>query len=123
ITILNQTQQEVRFTNHPNIYLEVATVKLASEKPTEAQVNLSNNVELTSSAVDSKAIQALQAEVATLQKTVKQLQENGGAVSTNSKGQSQTAKAESRKSKSSYRIPKERVYQILQEATRDDLRK
>ncbi|MBU5583695.1 DNA polymerase III subunit gamma/tau, partial [Enterococcus sp. S181_ASV_20] len=30
IKILSETQNEIRFTNHANVYLEVATVKLAT---------------------------------------------------------------------------------------------
>ena len=44
ITVLNETQNEVRFTNNPTIYLGVAVVKLANQRrlPASGEVSVSN---------------------------------------------------------------------------------
>ncbi len=66
ITVLNDTQNEVRFTNNTTIYLEVAVVKLAND-PESAAVgsNLADNSQEVAQL--RQALQKLQAEVQRLQ--------------------------------------------------------
>ena len=62
ITVLNDTQNEVRFTNNPTIYLEVAVVKLAND-PESAAV-ASNSADNSQEVAQLRqALQKLQAEV------------------------------------------------------------
>ena len=80
---LNDIQEEMRFTTHPDVYLEVLTVKLCQIKdgaaapatpapqqaPAQQQPNLAANA----------TIKQLQQEIQQLQQTVQQLREIGRA--------------------------------------------
>lgn len=110
ITVLNDTQNEIRFTTNPTIYLEVATVKLASNSPLPL---------LTSESVDSQEVQQLKNEVQNLRREVQQLKQNGLTVSTPRESNPVTTKHKPQAS--SYRVPKERVFHVLKEATKSNL--
>ena len=113
IHILSETQNEIRFTNSATIYLEVATVKLAQASGSAAPSS-SNQA----SEVDSQLINQLQAEIKELKKAINEIKTNGGTPSTTAK---QTQAPVQKKQASTYRIPTERVYQVLREATRKHL--
>ena len=110
ITVLNDTQNEIRLTTNPTIYLEVATVKLASDGV--AQPVLTNAVP-----VDSQEVQQLRQELQGLRQELQQLKQQGVA-------QPAEATAPTPKKKpttSNYRLPKERVFKVLSEATKQNL--
>ncbi|WP_314061404.1 DNA polymerase III subunit gamma/tau [uncultured Vagococcus sp.] len=110
IQLLSETQNEIRFTNHPNIYLEVATVKLSTlRKPRASVVTSEPNNE-----VASVALTELKQEVERLSSDLAALKKDGPAKEP-AGGNKPTPK------KSTYRLPTERVYQVLREATRDQL--
>ncbi|MBF0726982.1 DNA polymerase III subunit gamma/tau [Enterococcus gallinarum] len=108
ITVLNETQNEVRFTNNPTIYLEVAVVKLANQRrlPASGEVSVSN-----------QEVQQLRQEIQKLQSEVRKLQENPSAASS----EPVNPPAKKTKNSSTFRVPKERVFQVLKEATKKDL--
>jgi len=109
ITVLNATQNEVRFTNNPTIYLEVAVVKLAND-PESAAV-ASNSVD------NSQEVAQLRQALQKLQAEVQRLQENrpaGAVAETN-------APVKKTKATTTFRLPKERVFQVLKSATKKDL--
>src|SRR3954453_4830982 len=66
IDLLNKTQQEMRWTNHPRIFLEVAVVKLCQME-----------VKTSSVQADSAPIGQLLARIETLESELQQLKENG----------------------------------------------
>ncbi len=110
IQILSDTQHEIRFTNHPNIYLEVATVKLGTLRKPKVLPVASNE-----GGVDIDA-----AELSDLKQEVERLSADLAAL----KKEGPVKEAPAQKSvpkKSTYRLPTERVYQVLREATRDQL--
>ena len=109
ITVLNDTQNEVRFTNNPTIYLEVAVVKLAND-PESAAV-------ASNSADNSQEVAQLRQALQKLQAEVQRLQENRptGAVAET------TAPVKKTKATTTFRLPKERVFQVLKSATKKDL--
>ncbi len=98
ITVLNDTQNEVRFTNNPTIYLEVAVVKLAND-PESAAV-------ASNSADNSQEVAQLRQALQKLQAEVQRLQENrpAGAVAET------TAPVKKAKATTTFRLPKERVF-------------
>ncbi|MTD41379.1 DNA polymerase III subunit gamma/tau [Erwinia sp. CPCC 100877] len=112
IQILSDTQNDIRFTNNANIYLEVATVKLA-KSVTPA---LSPMVNEATAAVPVE-ISALQQQVEQLQKELTELKKNG--VQAKEPEPVKTPRAVS--SKNALRIPTELVYKVLNEATREHL--
>uniref|UniRef100_UPI00403F8581 DNA polymerase III subunit gamma/tau n=1 Tax=Candidatus Enterococcus willemsii TaxID=1857215 RepID=UPI00403F8581 len=110
IDILNATQNDVRFTTNPTIYLEVATVKLASS-PAQATPTT------TAEPIASDDVQQLKKEVQALRQELQQLKQNGVAATPQEVRTTPKRKAQT----SSYRVPKERVFSVLQEATKQDL--
>lgn len=114
IQILNDTQNEVRLTTNPKIYLEVAMVKLTSSTPQGASVQ---NAPLTSGQIP---------EFEQLKVTIQQLQKEIQALKTQQSTQVPVAKETptTRKAKTtgvSYRLPKEKVYRVLKGATKNHL--
>ncbi|MFC4770906.1 DNA polymerase III subunit gamma/tau [Enterococcus hermanniensis] len=118
IKILSETQNEIRFTNHANVYLEVATVKLATPQTPLAP---------TVGAVESEMIEPVavnpadSAELLMLKKQVQQLQNEMKQLKTQPTGEKEERKVVPKKNTSTYRVPTERVYQVLGEATKEHL--
>lgn len=117
IKILSETQNEIRFTNHANVYLEVATVKLATPQTAPA-VSASQPVNSTPAAVSQPTDQA---ELTALKTQLQQLQNEMQQLKANPTVEKEERKAAPKKTASSYRVPTERVYQVLSEATKDHL--
>ncbi|MHC5375515.1 DNA polymerase III subunit gamma/tau [Enterococcus sp. LJL120] len=120
IRLLNETQSEVRFTNSPNIYLEVVTVKLATLKsasPVADPVLVAESQASGEMLASTAEISQLKQQISQLQQELQQLKDTGQPVSAKP---ATNGKAENRKT-ATMRIPKEQVFQILQEATRDNL--
>ncbi|MGX7329863.1 DNA polymerase III subunit gamma/tau [Enterococcus bulliens] len=102
IKILNETQQEIRFTTSPGIYLEVATVKLAAkQQPTVVGTTQANPNQL----------QAVRQEIDELRQQLKQV--------TNRPQEAPKPKNQVRQVTSTYRVPRERVNQVLAKATKE----
>ncbi|MGK0551343.1 DNA polymerase III subunit gamma/tau [Enterococcus faecalis] len=113
IQLLSDTQNAIRFTNHANIYLEVVTVKLA-ESGKKASTTSTKKDGLASSA----ELTALQQQVQQLQKELADLKKQGIPTKTAEPVKQPTRPAVN---KTTFRIPAESVYQVLNEATRDHL--
>lgn len=118
IKILSGTQNEIRFTNHANIYLEVATVKLATP-----QSNTESATVVQSSNTETPAViqPAEQSELLALKTQLQQLQNEMQQIKNNPTAEKEERKIAPKKKASSYRVPTERVYQVLSEATKDHL--
>ncbi|HFP6580080.1 TPA: DNA polymerase III subunit gamma/tau [Enterococcus faecalis] len=117
IQILSDTQNEIRFTNNANIYLEVATVKLAKT----VQSNKHNTPETTNqggSAEGNPELADLQNQIGQLKKELAELKKHGVAAK---EADAPRQQARPQAPKSSFRVPSERVYQVLNEATRTHL--
>ena len=117
IQILSDTQNEIRFTNNANIYLEVATVKLAKT----VQPNKHNTPETANqdgSAEGNPELADLQNQIGQLKKELAELKKHGVA---DKEADAPRQQARPQASKSSFRVPTERVYQVLNEATRTHL--
>lgn len=107
IDILNKAQQEMRWTNHPRIFLEVAIVKLTQ---TEAKIESSNN---------PLEIQQLITKVNQLENEIKFLKENG-VISQQENVQTSQPKAQ-RSSRKGFQAPVGKINEILKHATKQDL--
>lgn len=117
IQILSDTQNEIRFTNNANIYLEVATVKLAKT----VQPNKHNTTETANqdgSAEGNPELADLQNQIGQLKKELAELKKHGVAAK---EADAPRQQARPQAPKSSFRVPTERVYQVLNEATRTHL--
>ncbi|HIY57543.1 MAG TPA: DNA polymerase III subunit gamma/tau [Candidatus Tetragenococcus pullicola] len=109
IEVLNSTQNEVRFTNNPMIYLEVAVVKLASTPPAKQTESAKNKEE-------NQTIGQMQEEIAQLRQEIQNLKKNGRI-----EAPAKKEKVHHKATNHSYRLPKERVFHVLKEATKHDL--
>lgn len=123
IKLLNETQNEIRFTNSPTIYLEVATVKLAGPPPTPiAAVGSTDSAPAT--AADNQLVLELQHQVRQLAEELQQLKQGGTAAGTNGSGghnSHHSNKDKAAATNSKYRLPKDKVYKVLEQATKDDV--
>lgn len=117
IKILSETQQEIRFSNHPNVYLEVATVKLATGNKNHRSAQ---EPSMLVEAASSEELLGLKQQIEKLSQELHQLKKNGVA-SSNQNNSSNQGKSKPTPTKQSYRIPTELVYQVLESATREDL--
>lgn len=119
IGLLNETQNEIRFTNSPTIYLEVATVKLAGPPPATASSPATGG-RVPQSLVELEQLQQLQQQVNKLTGEIQKLKESGVSVAT---GHSSPTSSHQKKTANGnkYRIPKDKVYKVLDQATKEDL--
>lgn len=114
IRLLNETQNEVRFTNNANIYLEVVTVKMATSQAQSMAMPVTTTQNVPVATIDNAQISELQNQIKQLQQEVQQLKSQGTV--------EKPAKVERAKpAKTAVRIPKEQVFQVLKEATKDHL--
>ena len=107
IDVLNQVQDEMRFTTHPDVYLEVLTIRLSqisSEQPS------------TTGTADQQEIDQLKQQVQSLQQMVQKLSKQAPPAN---QPRVQPKKAEP--TAQPVRINLEQVYQILDHATKQDL--
>lgn len=108
IDILNQTQQDMKWTNSPKVLLEIALLNIQELQSKQ----VSNN----QSSVSTELVQ----QIAQLEKELNKLKEQGV------QAQPQEPAAQKRKApksrSNSYKVPYEKVRHTLSEATKDDLR-
>lgn len=105
IDSFNKTQQDMKWTNHPRILLEVALVKLC------------NTHQITQT--DHGEVQQLLSKIEALEQRLQDLQRNGLAASNVEKPTVQSKNQ--RMPKKTYKAPTGRVHKILKQATKSDL--
>lgn len=110
IDILNKTQQEMRWTNHPRIFLEVAIVKLT-------QIETKDN---NHNAPSSGEVQQLLAKVNQLESEIKHLKENG-ITAKQETGQAASQPKAQRSTRKGFQAPVGRINEVLKQATKQDL--
>nr|WP_241865021.1 DNA polymerase III subunit gamma/tau [Lacticaseibacillus kribbianus] len=108
INVLNETQGQLRLTNHPTLYLEVATVRLG-EAPAQA------TAATPQPAAPSADVAALEAQVKHLQDTVATLQASGATAT--------AAPRQKPAPKKHVQVNKAQIYPVLGAATKADLLK
>ena len=108
IELLNKTQQEMRWTNHPRIFLEVAIVKLCHLQQTP------NLVEAASSPTIDKLI----TKIEQLEEKVKTLSTTGIQIEQQATATPQPAQRSSRKG---FHAPVGKINEILKSATKPNL--
>ncbi len=102
---LNQTQQEMKWTNHPRVLLEVALVKLAQ----------SASKKKTAEGEEGELLQ----KVKMLEAQVTHLKENG--VQVQQSQQEISDQKVKRQVRSQYKVPIGKVHEVLKQASRQDL--
>ena len=107
IHLLSKTQQEMRWTNHPKIFLEVAVVKLCQlerSSATEAQPEEWNE---------------LKQKVVQLENEINHLKQHGVAVT--DEPQPHIQKKPQRTTRKGFQAPAGKINEILKQATKQDL--
>ncbi|MBB1062932.1 DNA polymerase III subunit gamma/tau [Limosilactobacillus fastidiosus] len=116
---LNNIQMEMRFTTHPDVYLEVLTVKLS--QPVLEQKSTNEAPQVQAGGAKQAEIDKLQAQVQALQQTVKELRKNGEVVNKTVRNSPQSVKEQPRVKSRKIQINLHKVYPVLAAATRQDL--
>ncbi|MFO1441710.1 DNA polymerase III subunit gamma/tau [Bacillus sp. Bva_UNVM-123] len=106
IEVLNKAQQEMRWTNHPRIFLEVAIMKLCQLERKETQI-ISND------------IQPLLQKIEHLEQELTHLKNQG--ITVNEAAQPEVQKKQQRISRNAFQAPIGRVNETLKQATKTDL--
>lgn len=109
ISILTNTQQEMRFSNHAKVYLETAIIRLA-QVPREAPLSSESNTEL------EQKVKSLENQLLQLQQQISQgiIPQPNGAVQEQPKKQRQ-------RSTSGVKVSSGRIHEILKTATKTDI--
>jgi len=110
IETLNKSQQEMRWTNHPRIFLEVAVVKLC-------QMKVSDNGKQTSSI----EIDSLLSKISSLEEQLSDLRKNGIAVTNDQAANTASQAKPARTSRRGFQAPTGKINEILKSATKPDL--
>lgn len=110
---LNQCQQEMKWTNSPKVYIEIAILSITNNYNTE---------ENNAGSVDSDAVLQLTQKLAQLEKQMQQLRENPVQVATQSQGTVEKKRPQRSTGKSSYKVPFERIRGVLNEAKKEALK-
>ncbi|WP_220730190.1 DNA polymerase III subunit gamma/tau [Apilactobacillus zhangqiuensis] len=128
IVDLNDIQNQMRYTMHPDVYLDVLTVKLSTDTQQAVSQQVAQPATQTTGAsnVDNQLVQQLKEQVASLQKQVEQLTKNGVASNSGSNGSTseparRPAAKKSAGSSSNARVNLTKIYPVLDNATRQDL--
>lgn len=119
IGILNNTQHEMRFTNHAEVYLEVATVKLtqlALAAPVGKTVVEESRVD-NGTQVEQQKLTAMEKELLEMKKQLQELAKNGGAPQLPKKA----PKAVSKPGNNQFKTNTTMIHKLLSEATKENL--
>jgi DNA polymerase-3 subunit gamma/tau len=106
IETLSKSQQEMKWTNHPRIFLEVALVKLCQQTT-------------ASSHFEQEGYNSLLEKITSLQSELSRLKQQG--IQMSPQQSSATKEPKQRSMKSGYKTPEGRILEILKVATRNDL--
>ncbi|WP_338779234.1 DNA polymerase III subunit gamma/tau [Metabacillus sp. FJAT-52054] len=106
IDILNKSQQEMKWTNHPRIFLEVAIVKLCETEAAKA---------VQTGTADPQLLE----RISQLEAELKELRKNG--VPAGQPAQAPSDQKAAKMVRSNFKVPAGRIHEILKEATRQDL--
>jgi DNA polymerase III subunit gamma/tau len=103
---LNHAQQEMKWTNHPRVLLEVALVKLCQHQMKQEHTNIA----------------PLMQKIAELENQLQKIKENGIRIERGGTADSVVPeKKVSRQTRNAYKVPTGKIHEILKVATRKDL--
>lgn len=107
IDVLNQAGQEMKFTNHARIYLEVSIVKLCQMDAPKAS--------------GSPEVEEMMKKIGKLERELEQLKQNGVAI----QGEASAPQAAKKpvRAKKGFRVPEGQIQEVLKSATKEDLNK
>lgn len=118
IRVFNQTQQELRLSNHAEVYLEVATVRLTQQvASTPVQVQEERQGNETQIESQSQEVAELKQQLTEMQKAMQNLQNS------QTTGNTKVAKKPKRRNAggTTFKVNKSAIYRVLENATKEDL--
>ncbi len=116
IRVFNETQQELRLSNHAEVYLEVATIKLSQyELESEKEVIEVSTPQANAEATSDMA--KMQNELQTMRTMISNLKENEIATRETAEPRKATPKSPT----GTFKANRGNVYRVLSEATHEDL--
>lgn len=110
IETLNKSQQEMRWTNHPRIFLEVAVVKLCQMKVKDSVKQM-----------NSTEIDSLLSKISSLEEQLSDLRKNGIVVTNDQAANTASQAKPARTSRRGFQAPTGKINEILKSATKPDL--
>ncbi|MCH4171896.1 MAG: DNA polymerase III subunit gamma/tau [Lactobacillus sp.] len=122
IDILNDVQQQLRYTNHPDIYLEVLLIKLANVTTgatTKPAANAATSTPAPAQPTENNA--AASATVANLENQLQTLQQQVQTLTQNGVSPAKPKRASQTAALHKVKVNKTAIYPILDSATRTDL--
>ncbi|MGF7015727.1 DNA polymerase III subunit gamma/tau [Ornithinibacillus bavariensis] len=108
---LNQCQQEMKWSNNPKVFIEIAIITISNQYQAQAE---------STNAVSSEAVMQLTQKLAQLEKEITNLKQ--APVQTDAVPQPERRKQQPSKSKNTYKIPYERIRNVLKEAQKPALK-
>ncbi|WP_028273871.1 DNA polymerase III subunit gamma/tau [Atopococcus tabaci] len=118
IRVFNETQRELRLSNHAEVYLEVATVRLTQAAPQASANAAVAPVTPQAAPADGNEVNRLQNELAEMKAMIQQLQQNGAAAPAAAKPK----RAQVRRSTGiEFKPNKPAIHKVLEQATKKDL--
>jgi DNA polymerase-3 subunit gamma/tau len=118
IRIFNQTQQELRLSNHAEVYLEVATVRLTQRNLNKETPVSSTDGTQVAQQVDSQEVAHLKQQLAEMKSMMQEWQNDQG----NTTPASQPKKPKRRNTGGvTFKVNQAAVYRVLENATKEDL--
>lgn len=115
---LNQSQQQMRFTNQPDLYLEVATIELS--QPTQATAEGDTDLIALVNQLQQK-IETLEQKVEHLSEKPQVVSEPTGVQPDSLRNETATPRERPKHFASHYQLDASRVYRVLNEATREHI--
>ncbi|MFD2045604.1 DNA polymerase III subunit gamma/tau [Ornithinibacillus salinisoli] len=110
---LNQCQQEMKWTNNPKVFIEIAVLTITNRYQEQTEQG---------QAVDSEAVMQLTNKLAQLEKQIENLKQSNVAAQGSAPPSEPKRKPQARASKNSYKIPYEKIRTVLQEAEKTSLK-
>lgn len=112
ITRLNTCQQEIKWSNSPKVYIEIAILTITNGPNNAGSQN----------AVASDEVMRLTDKLAQLEKELTRFKEQAPAAASQPTPQREQRRPQSRGAKSSFKVPTEQIYGVLREAEKQELR-
>lgn len=120
IRVFNRTQHDLRLSNHAPVYLEVATIQLTQADLQKASADSSA---AGLSEADLAVMESMQKQLTHLQAEMKKLEESTPTKLNQTASRSAPKKSKATSSgKISFQANKTQIFEVLKEATREDLK-
>lgn len=112
---LNECQQEIKWSNSPKVFIEIAILSLATNETKQVDNTIAVNTE-----VNDEALKRLASKVDILEKELEKWK--GQAPAPNAAPAKEKRRAQPRGSKNGYKTPYEKIRHVLQEAEKASLK-